>query len=155
MDPSQTDSAEGLAGFAQIIGTHEMIGANIGVPYFRAHYALALAKHGKLDEAYQASLQATRENEESGLLCWYAEVLRIHASICRLVGRAKDCTRYLEEAADVATRQNAKLWLLRVRLDQIDAGLVDHAALAAATDQFDPLAAPPEILKARDILAKQ
>ncbi len=155
MDPSQTDSTEGLAGFAQIIDTHEMIGANIGVPYFRAHYALALAKHDKLDDAYQASLQATRENEENGLLCWYAEVLRIHASICRLIGRTKDAARYLEEAADVATQQNAKLWLLRTRLDQIDAGLVDHATLAAATNLFDPLAEPPEILKARDILATQ
>lgn len=153
MDPSQSDTPEGLAGFAQIIQTNEMIGANVGLPYFRSHYAVALAKHGQDDAAYQASLQASRENEASGLLCWYPEVLRLHAQICRGVGRIKDSERYLEEAVEVATRQNARLWLLRAQLDQVAAGTVDPSALQGTCDSFHASANPPELAQARALLA--
>lgn len=152
MNPTLSDTTEGLAGFDQVIKTHEMIGANIGLPYFRAHYALALARHDKIDAAYQASLQATRENEASGLLCWYAEVLRIHASICRLSDREQDAARFLEEAADLATKQGANLWLLRTRLDQMRAGFVGNKALQATLDLFDPAANPPEVAAAKALL---
>lgn len=153
MNQVQTETPEGLAGFDQIIKTHEVIGATVGLPYFRAHYALALAKHNKLDEAYQASLQATRENEESGLHCWYAEVLRIHAHICQLSRRRDDAARFLEEAVAVADTQNARLWHLRARLDQHDAGQISNADLAASLARFDPAAMPPEVEVAKTRLA--
>jgi class 3 adenylate cyclase/tetratricopeptide (TPR) repeat protein len=152
MNPTLSDTTEGLAGFDQVIKTHEMIGANIGLPYFRAHYALALARHDRIDAAYQASLQATRENEASGLLCWYAEVLRVHASICQLSGRTQDAARFLEEAAELAIKQGANLWLLRTRLDQMRAGLIKNKTLQATLDLFDPAAKPPEVAEAKAVL---
>ena len=153
MNPTLSDTPEGLAGFDQVIKTHELIGAHVGLPYFRAHYALALARHDKIDAAYQASLQATRENEASGLLCWYAEVLRIHATICQLSGREQDAARFLEEAANLAAQQGAHLWLLRTRLDQMRAGQIGHSALQATLDLFDPAATPPEVTAAKALLA--
>ena len=153
MDPAQSETAEGLAGFDQVIKTHEMIGAHVGLPYFRAHYALALARHGQIDAAYQASLHATRENEENGLLCWYPEVLRIHADVCRMSGRDKDAAHYLEEAAGLAQSQSARLWLLRARLDQFKSGNIGKDALLGALDGFDPRALPPEVIIAKAILA--
>ena len=153
MNPALSDTAEGLAGFDQVIKTHELIGANVGLPYFRAHYALALARHDNIDAAYQASLQATRENEASGLLCWYAEVLRIHAYICQLSGRHQDAARFLEEAAELASKQGANLWLLRIRLDQLRAGQIANEALETTLGLFDPAAAPPEVVTAKSLLA--
>lgn len=153
MNPTLSNTKEGLAGFDQVIKTHEMIGANIGLPYFRAHYALALARHDRVDDAYQASLQATRENEATGFLCWYAEVLRIHAYICQLSGRKQDAARFLEEAAELATRQNANLWLLRTRLDQIRAGHIESDTLQSSLNHFDPAATPPEVTAAKELLA--
>ncbi len=153
MNPAQRGSPTGLAGFDQVIKTHEAIGANVGLPYFRAHYALALAEHDKVDAAYQASLQATRENEASGLHCWYAEVLRIHAQMCLLSGRRDDARRYLTEAVAVASDQNAKLWHLRARLDQHHAGQIGLQDLEASLNQFDAAAMLPEISEARQLLA--
>lgn len=153
MDPQQSATAEGLEGFAQVIKTHELIGASIGLPYFRAHYALALIKHGRFEEAYQTSLQATRENDDNGLHCWYAEVLRIQATVCQAFDRSLDAGRYLEQAASVAIQQNARLWLLRARLDQMQADLIDADTLQAAVDQFDPRAKPPEVAVAQQVLS--
>ena len=153
MDPSQSDTSEGLAGFERVIGTHEVIGAHVGLPYFRAHYALALAKHDQFEAAYQASLKAVRENTQNGLLCWYAEVLRIHASICQMTNRHDDAKRFLDHAADTATVQNARLWLLRARLDQAKFGLIDGKELSVVMDTFDPRAKPPEIAVAQNWLA--
>lgn len=153
MDSSQTDSAEGLAGFHQVNQTLEMIGSHIGLPYFRAHYALALLKHERADDAYQASWLATRENEANGLLCWYPEVLRIHAYICDQTGRKEDAARFLEEAADMATAQNAKLWLLRTRLDQLRSGRTDASTVKAVVQRFDARAQPPEIAQANALLS--
>lgn len=153
MDPTQSDSPEGLEGFDQVNKTLEMIGSNIGLPYFRAHYAIALLKHGKQDDAYQASLQATRENEANGLQCWYPEVLRLHAEVCRQTGRKEDAARYLGLTAALATEQNAKLWLLRARLDQFRHDLTDAATLGAVVQRFDPRAQPPEIALAKKLLS--
>ncbi len=152
MDPSQSDSADGLANFEQVIKTHELIGANIGLPYFRAHYALALLKHGQHDQAYQTSLMAVRENEENGLHCWYAEVLRLHAKICQTSGRVDDAGRYLAQAVAVAQRQRASLWHIRARMDQVNTGWAGHAELAEALAEFAPEAQPTEVIAAQRIL---
>lgn len=153
MDPSQSDTAEGLAGFESVIGTHEVIGAHVGLPYFRANYALALAKHDQLDAAYDASLKAVRENTQNGLMCWYAEVLRIHANICQMTKRRDDAKRYLEHAVETAKVQNARLWLLRARLDQASLGLIDDKELSKVINAFHPDAKPPEITVAQNWLA--
>lgn len=155
MDPSQSETPEGLARFDEVIETHEFIGANVGLPYFRAHYAQALARHKRLDEAYEASLRATHDNTENGLLCWYAEVLRLHANICKMNGKPDDAAQYLVQAVTVATQQNAHLWLLRARLDQIASGHIGLSVLESTLDLFDRRARPPEVMAAQRILAVQ
>ncbi|MEO1639431.1 MAG: adenylate/guanylate cyclase domain-containing protein [Pseudomonadota bacterium] len=149
MDPNQSSTEDGLAAFTQVISTHELLGANIGLPYFRAHYASALARHGEVEKAYQQSQQAVRENTDSGFYCWFPEVLRLHAAICQQVDRAADAKNALAEAVDVATGQDAKLWLLRARIDQFNAGHIDADPVAVAAAKFDPAANPPEIATAR------
>lgn len=154
MDTSETYHEDGLGNFHAVIKAHEAMGARVGLPYFRAHYAIALAKHDRLDHAYQASLQATRENEANGLHCWYPEVLRLHAQICEQCGGPRGAARFRKEAADIATRQNALLWLLRVRVDQHRAGEIGDAELEDLLNRLDPAARPPEVRFAHHLLNK-
>lgn len=152
MDTSETYHEDGLGNFHAVIKAHEAMGARVGLPYFRAHYAIALAKHDRLDHAYQASLQATRENEANGLHCWYPEVLRLHAQICEQRGGLRGAARFRKEAADIATRQNALLWLLRVRVDQHRAGEIGDADLQDLLGRLDPAARTPEVRFAQHVL---
>ncbi|MEL7178855.1 MAG: adenylate/guanylate cyclase domain-containing protein [Pseudomonadota bacterium] len=144
MDTSETYKAEGLEGFSTVIKSHDAMGANIGLPYFRAHYATALAKHDLLEDAYQVSLQAIRENQTNGLHCWYAEVLRLHARICAQRGALEGAARFRKKAAAMSEAQNALLWLLRVRLDQHSAGEINDAKLRHVLYRFDVAAITPE-----------
>ncbi|WP_198007060.1 ATP-binding protein [Roseobacter sp. CCS2] len=153
MDVSETYDLNGLETFFAVIKSHETIGANVGLPYFRAHYAVALAKHDRVDDAYQASLQAIRENEASGLHCWYPEVLRLHARICAQRGGALGAARFRKKAGQIAHAQNALLWLLRVRLDQHQAKEIGDAALRAVLNRIDPAAKTPEAVSAHKRLA--
>jgi len=153
MDPSQSETSEGLAAFKQVIGTHEAIGANVGLPYFRAHYAQALARHGEMAAAYQASLQAVRENADNGLQCWYPEVLRLHAAICEQTDRAEQAMQHLEEAAAVAEAQGAKLWQLRTGIAQARSGFISPTSLLNVVDRLDPRAEMPEVAVARTLIA--
>ena len=152
MDTSETYDEDGLAAFQSVIKTHETIGANIGLPYFRAHYAIALARHDLIDDAYQASLQSVRENAANGLHCWYPEVLRLHAQVCELRGAIAGAARFRKQAAEIATRQNALLWLLRVRLDQFRAEEIRSAKLRKVLDRLPTAARTPEARIALNLL---
>ncbi len=152
MDTSETYSEGGLANFHGVIKLHEKSGANILLPYFRAHYALALSRHDRTDDAYQVSLQATRENAGNGLHCWYPEVLRLHAHICELCGGKTGAARFRKEAAAIATEQNALLWLLRIQLDQRKAGEISTQALGETVGRFHPAAKIPELHFAQHLL---
>ena len=153
MQPSASAGDEGLADFRRIIDAHVDIGAHVGLPYFRAHYARALARQDRGDDAYEASLQAVRENAASGLHCWYPEVLRIHAQVCDALGGTSGGGRFRAQAARVASSQDARLWLLRTRLDQMDRGEIPPWQLQEAIDALDPLADLPERRAAVTMLA--
>ncbi|MGJ8587588.1 MAG: ATP-binding protein [Yoonia sp.] len=155
IQPSESASEEGLAQFAEAIKTYEMMGAHIGLPYFRAHYALAQAEHGDIAAAYKSSLQAVRENEHDGLHSWYPEVLRLHALVCDIEGCAAGAARFRQEAAAIATQQNAALWLLRTRIDQFGADEIDAAPLAEAVNLLHRRAAPPEKQAALALLSRR
>ncbi|MFQ1701487.1 ATP-binding protein [Loktanella agnita] len=153
MNPDIALTDPGIAAFEQTIKTHEVMGSNIGLPYFRAHYAVALLARGDHDKAYQTALFATRENEATGLWCWYPEVLRLHAGICHDTGRTDEGAKALAQAATIAQKQNAWLWVIRARLDQFRMGRANQSDIAEALAGFDPDAVLPEIIQARDILA--
>jgi class 3 adenylate cyclase len=154
MQPAESASAEGLAQFAQAISTYEAMGAHIGLPYFRAHYALAQAEHGDITAAYQTALQAVRENGHDGLHSWYPEVLRLHALVCDIEGGTAGAARFRQEAAAIASKQGAALWLLRTRIDQLGAGEIDAEVLAEAVGQLHRRAAPPEKQAALALLSR-
>jgi class 3 adenylate cyclase len=154
MQPSESASAEGLARFAQTISTYERMGAHIGLPYFRAHYALAQAEHGDIGAAYESALRAVRENKNDGLHSWYSEVLRLHALVCDIEGGTAGAARFRQEAAAIAGKQGATLWLLRTRIDQLCAGEIDATLLAEAVGQLHRRAAPPEKQAALALLSR-
>ncbi|WP_162197163.1 ATP-binding protein [Loktanella sp. S4079] len=152
MDPTAGDTIEGRDAFAQVIQTHEAIGARVGIPYFKSIQAVNLARHGHAEEAMQVSLSAIAENEATGLQCWYAEILRLHAKICTLMGETKQALAALEKSVSIATAQQAKLWLIRSRLDQLKAGAIQQSELAEAVALFHPDARPPELITAQQVL---
>ncbi|WP_373634994.1 adenylate/guanylate cyclase domain-containing protein [Yoonia sp. SS1-5] len=152
MDPAQSETDEGLAGFDTVIKTHEAVGALVGLPYFRAHYAVALARHDRFEEAYQSSYRAVRECEASGLHCWFPEVLRLHAKVCQMSRRFDDANIYVARAIDVAKKQGALLWSLRALLDQHALGVDNTATLRDICDALPKQAPPPELAQAQAIL---
>jgi class 3 adenylate cyclase len=144
MDPALAAPADGLAAFGQLVDTQRMIGANVGVPYFAAVHSSRLAAAGRHDEAWLVSSRAVAEARASGLHCWYAEVLRLHARNCRHTRRPGEADAALSQSIDVATRQGAGLWLVRALLDRL-AGGGPASGLAGALSLFPHDAALPEL----------
>lgn len=152
MDPAQSDTAKGLEQFHQVLMTHEAIGAGVGLPYFKVHYAQALLRHNQPDNAIQHARKAASESTASGLFCWHAEVLRLYADICQRTARQDEAAKALEQAVAIAERQQARLWLLRARIDQYRTGHAGHDDLHAALNALPTAAIPPEINVAQDLL---
>jgi class 3 adenylate cyclase len=151
MDPTLSTSEAGLAAFGQLVDTQRAIGANVGVPYFAAVYSAALAAAGRHEEAWLVSTQAVAEGRASGLYCWFAEVLRLHARNCNATRRLGEGEAALAQAIDLARRQGAGLWLIRALLDRAAAGR-PVTGLAEALALFPDSAALPEVLAARRLL---
>jgi hypothetical protein len=151
MDPTLSISQAGLAAFGQLIETQRAIGANVGVPYFAAVYSARLAAAGRHEDAWLVSTQAVAEGRASGLYCWFAEVLRLHARNCRATRRFGEGDAALAQSVDLATRQGAGLWLIRALLDQAETGR-PVTGLAEALAMFPDGATLPEIVGARDLL---
>ncbi|MBU3029101.1 ATP-binding protein [Paracoccus marinaquae] len=153
IDPSRSDNPEGRAVFRHAIDMLRGIGALIGLPYFTAHYAAALARAGEVPEAFALSRAAVEEGAASRLLCWQAETLRLHADIARRLGQAEDAARGLAEAVALADGQGARLWQLRAALDLSAIPGDDGASLAAARSHFPEDASLPELRGHRVVLA--
>jgi class 3 adenylate cyclase len=153
MDPTLAATDQGIETFGQLVETQRAIGANIGVPYFAAVHSARLAAAGRHEEAWRISSRAVAEVQASGLHCWYAEVLRLHAKNCRATRRPVDAEAALAQAIDVASRQSAGLWLIRALLDRVAAG-GPAKGLDQALAHFPEGAALPELAEARAHLAR-
>lgn len=153
VDPGLTASPEGLATFGQLVDTQRAIGANVGVPYFAAVHAARLADAGQLDHAYAVSSRAVAEARTSGLHCWYAEILRLHARNCHLTHRPVEADSALTQAIDIASRQGAALWLIRAQLDRVTQGGGTHG-LTDTLRLFQPGTDLPELRQARALIAQ-
>lgn len=152
MNPDLARTAEGIAGFGQLIDTLRAIGANVGVPYFSAVHSARLLAAGRADEALAISARAVAETQAEGLHCWYAEILRLHAANCRATGRQAEARASLDRAVEVAKGQGAALWLLRALLDRV-AGGGPADGVAEVLARFPASAALPELAQARSLLA--
>jgi tetratricopeptide (TPR) repeat protein len=154
LDPTHSETEAGLATWEQVLRTHEMIGATLSLPFYKANYARALGRHGRHDDAFKTAQQAAHEVSESGMLCWQAEVLRILAKTNLAIGRKEETETLLENAAKIASQQNAKLWLVRVRLDQYALGAISAELLQDTVARFDQNARLPELTEAKKLLGK-
>ncbi|MCF3973253.1 ATP-binding protein [Paracoccus salsus] len=153
INPAQSDSQAGRDAFRQAIETLRAIGALIGLPYFQAHYAAALARAGCLQEAFAVSRSAVEDGSRSRLWCWQAETLRLHAAMTHRIGRTEDAARVLRQAISLADAQGARLWQLRAALDLADLPDGDGAAAREARAYFSVDAALPELNGGRVPLA--
>jgi len=97
---------------------------------------------------------AVREARESGLHCWYAEILRIHADICRHHDQAAEAEATTTLARETAKRQGAALWSLRIKLDMIDSHDLAEVDLPATLAAFPAGADLPEMRRAQAVLAQ-
>ncbi|MGR3447714.1 MAG: ATP-binding protein [Paracoccus sp. (in: a-proteobacteria)] len=154
MDPSQSLDEPGLAAFKANIELQRAIGARVGLPYFSACYAERLAAAGRVTEAYHVSSAAVVEARESGLHCWYPEILRIHSGICRSDNHPGEAEAAMKLALDTATRQGAALWSLRATLDLSCHDVPDDQGLAAALNAFPRDAVLPELGRAKVLLSQ-
>ena len=108
---------DGLAAFREAIETSNSSGVGIVMPYFEAVHALGLCQAGDTEAAYRQSKQAATDCETSRLLCWYAEILRLHGITCLATGRHEEADRTFAKGLEVAGRQGADLWRLRILSD--------------------------------------
>ena len=154
MSDTQSPSQDQLEAFGQVVASYEAIGANIGVPYFRAVYASQLAKAGHEAAAFEASSRSVQQSRESGLHLWYPEVLRLHAGICARRGSPEDAIAALQLAIETAERQGAALWLLRSLTDLMALTDMGIARCEAVLNRFPPKAALPEIKRCRAMLER-
>lgn len=134
--PSLSDRAEGRAAFKGAIDTLRMIGALTGLPYFTAHYAAALARAGQVDEGLAVAQAAVADGQQSRLLCWQAETLRLYAGIARKAGQPDMARAGLRDAIALASDQGAHLWHLRAALDLADLPGGDADPLRTAETHF-------------------
>ena len=148
-NPALSDTPAGLSEFAEIIKAHELSGALLSLPLYRAHLALAQARHGHMHDAFLTAQRALKEVDDTGVMCWQPEVMRILAKICVELNRDETANHLLSGAAKIALKQEAKLWLIRVRLDQHALGQINDDKLAATVLLFDPNATPPEVIEAK------
>jgi tetratricopeptide (TPR) repeat protein len=109
------DKENGLGGMDDAITAIRRTGAEMGLPYFIALYAEALATCDKLEAAkktIEAALELSRAN---GTYLQLADMLRIEACIRDRRGAApQEIMHILNKAADIAVLQHSAIGGLRV-----------------------------------------
>jgi len=88
-------------------------------PYFLALYAELLAAHGEFDRALATIAEAQAQASRSRSFFYEAELWRLRGTVCADAfgsagaEEARDC---FERAVETATRQGARILLLRAEL---------------------------------------
>jgi class 3 adenylate cyclase len=137
MDPALARSPGGLADFAQTIAAVREVGAEVAVPYFRAHLADFLAEAGQTAAALGLSDWSVTAARQAGVLCWLPEILRLHARVCR-AARRLDATALAEaEAVDLASSLGAGHWLDKIARSKLPTDRhAPHRARGARPDRL-------------------
>lgn len=152
MTPPEAVTPASVAAFGAVVDAYAAVGANVGVPYFRAVHAGQVAAQGQLAPAYEASSAAVRQARESGLHVWYPEILRIHAAICVEQDLTEEALLALDLAISTAERQGAALWGLRAMLDRAALVSPDPDHLSLLLSRFPLGANLPELARARVLM---
>lgn len=127
-------------------------GCGIGMPYFEAVHARGLARMGDVGAGLCQSRAAVQACARSRLLCWHAEILRLHALNCRDAGLADESDAALAAGLRLADRQGADLWTLRLLLEMSPDSPGHGAHLRAVCDRVQAAGHVPELVQARKIL---
>ena len=117
MDDAGRSTEAGRDALRGNLDTLGAIGSGIGRSYFEAHYARALCDAGMIERGYQHSASAVKACADSRLLCWYPEILRLHAQNCAASGRDGEAHQMRQTGIAAARSQGAGLWELRLLLD--------------------------------------
>lgn len=153
MHPALHESPEAMANMRGSIDTLNVMGVGIGRSYFEAVHARALSLSGDTEAAQLQSARAAEECETSRLLCWYPEILRLHALNCAASGREEQAHEIREKGRLAAQAQGAALWELRLLLDMAPGSNARQQGLADLIAKSDATSSGPEIDMARQALA--
>lgn len=118
MDETLQNSVEGRAAMKAQMDTLDAIGSGIGASYFSAVYAQALSRAGETEAACDMSRKAVEDCAASRLLCWYPEILRLHARNCDAAGHNDEAAETRAKGLEAARAQGARLWEQRLLADQ-------------------------------------
>jgi class 3 adenylate cyclase/flavin-dependent dehydrogenase/tetratricopeptide (TPR) repeat protein len=155
---AQGEHREGAALLDGAITRFHATGHRVWLSYLRARQAEAMAEDGRAHEAMaivEDSLRHYRDHEERVHL---PEVLRIRALLHLHLGEAEAAERDLDAARDLARRQGALAWELRIATTwaRLAAGRGDRAAardrLAAVHARFTEGFDTPDLREARALL---
>lgn len=127
-------------------------GTGIGMSYFEAVHARGLCRAGDRDRAWRQSAAAAEAGKASRLLCWQAEILRLHGLNCRDAGRTAEAEAAFAEALSLAEAQGAGLWALRVLLDMDRRSPAHDARLSALAGRIGASGPVPDLDRVDDVL---
>jgi class 3 adenylate cyclase len=96
----------------------ENIGTGIGMPFFMAVQAHALARADKVADAVPLALQAAVQSDETGDGCWRAEVLRLYGEVLAAAGNYSGAQQAFAKSMAFAAAQGAVAWQLRTAISR-------------------------------------
>ncbi|QDY70837.1 ATP-binding protein [Qingshengfaniella alkalisoli] len=147
-----TPDAELIDSIRAGLDLQQMIGVGIGIPYWSARLAEAMATCGDIVAArtFAQSQSMPGTNRREGV--WRAERWRICGRIEALSGDTDAAMRCFEEADNLAQSQDALLWQLNARIEafRLARGEARAVALREVLDQIEN---PSEAKSGRDAQA--
>ena len=131
---AQGDLGDALAELERGVEGATRIGMVLDRPYFLALYAELLAAHGEFDRALATIAEAQAQASRSRSFFYEAELWRLRGTVCADAfgsagaEEARDC---FERAVETATRQGARILLLRAELARARSRASSSGAAAA------------------------
>ncbi len=106
---------EGIALMEKGLVAHRQTGANFQSSFNLSHLAMAYAKAGNYERAFDIATQAVNEVERTGERWWEAEAQRMRGEVLLAAGSANrnEAETCFQRALECAQQQNAKFWELR------------------------------------------
>jgi predicted ATPase len=149
---------EAIALMREGIGASRSISVCLYLPGTLGFLAEAQANAGRPSEGLATLNEAFTIVEETGERHWEAELHRIRAEILLIIGDQAQAEASLHKALDVARRQSAKAWELRVATSLArlwasrDKSHEAHQLLAGVYDWFTEGFDTPDLTEARTLL---
>ena len=128
------DLKDALAELERGVEGATRIGMVLDRPYFLALHAELLAANGEFDRALATIAEAQAQASRSRSFFYEAELWRLRGAVCAEAygsARAEDARDCFERAVETATRQGARILLLRAQLARARSHASSHSAAEA------------------------